>query len=65
MTSGWNYSTSYEFKVRAKNSLGLGVLSSSLIVATTKDPALCVLPTGMSNATVVIVNPLSIKISWS
>lgn len=64
-TSGWTWSTTYAFAVRATNTLGLGVISTTVLTLTTaKDPALCVLPTGMNTPAVVDVNPTSITVKW-
>jgi hypothetical protein len=59
----WN--TSYDYAVRAKNQLGLGPLSTVLNLKTGIDPALCVLPTGMTIPELVDVTPLSISIKWN
>lgn len=39
-------------------------MSSSLILKTPVDPALCTLPTGMSTPVLVSTAPKEIKISW-
>jgi hypothetical protein len=64
-TSGWLWNTTYEYQVRAKNSLGLGVSSTSLIIKTSIDPASCTLPTGMSMPSLVDVSPLSVTLNWT
>jgi hypothetical protein len=64
-TTGWLWSTKYDYAVRAKNQLGLGPISSILTLKTGIDPALCILPTGMTIPKLVDVTPLSITIKWS
>lgn len=52
--------------MRATNTLGPGVISTTVLTLTTaKDPALCVLPSGMNTPTVGTVNPTSISIKWT
>lgn len=65
LTTGFNWSTTYDFKVRAVNQLGFGVNSTILSIKTPVNPALCTLPTGMSTPTVGNVDPLNITISWT
>lgn len=64
-TSGWAWNTSYDYAVRARNQLGLGPISAVLNIKTGIDPALCVLPKGMTVPELVDVTPLNITIKWS
>jgi hypothetical protein len=65
-TTGWLWNTSYDYAVRAKNQLGLGPISTTVLTLKTGiDPALCTLPTGMTIPELVDVTPLSITIKWS
>ncbi len=64
-TTGWAWNTSYDYAVRAKNQLGLGPISTLMSLKTGIDPALCVLPKGMTVPEFVDVTPLSVSIKWS
>lgn len=51
--------------IRAKNILGEGVNSTSLIVLSPVNPVLCWIPTGMMMPSLVSLTPTSVSISWS
>jgi hypothetical protein len=65
-TTGWAWNTSYDYAIRAKNQLGLGPISTTVLTLKTPiNPALCKLPSGMTTPSLVGVTAFSIAIMWS
>ena len=64
-TGGWLWNTKYEYRVRAMNTLGPGVMSSGLVLKTPINPALLTLPSGMSTPILTMTTAFLIGLSWS